>query len=71
MTEHVALDLSFAPNQGEPPQCWTCGLPWPSEGICSGVPTPDVLAVMLEDPYTWADALATEVRRLHTKKVTA
>lgn len=62
--EHVPLDLSRPWNQGSPPQCWTCGLPWPDNGACTGTPSDEQVATMLEDPETWAQGLATEVRRL-------
>lgn len=63
-SKHVPLDLSLPFNAGELPQCWTCGLPWPESGACSGVPNDEQLATMLEDPDSWAHGLAHEVRRL-------
>lgn len=62
--KHVPLDLSLRHNEGELPQCWTCGLPWPEDGTCTGVPSEAQVAVMLDDPTAWAEGLATEVRRL-------
>jgi hypothetical protein len=61
---HVPLDLSLPWNADEHPQCWTCGLPWPAMGVCTGVPTDEQVATMLEAPESWAEGLAHEVRRL-------
>jgi hypothetical protein len=61
---HVPLDLTFPPNRDELPQCWTCGLPWPTTGTCTGVATDEQVATMLDDPDSWVSGLEHEVRRL-------